>query len=61
MQIDELRNQLIRYNNAYRAGTPLISDFEYDNLVEKLRKQAPNDDSEDNKIVQKLLKGIRNY
>ena len=27
MQIDELRNQLIRYNNAYRAGKPLISDF----------------------------------
>ena len=44
MQIDELRNQLIRYNNAYRAGKPLISDFEYDNLVEKLRKQAPNDE-----------------
>lgn len=52
MQIDELRNQLIRYNNAYRAGKPLISDFEYDKY---------DDDSEDNKIFQKLLKGIRNY
>ena len=32
---------LQRYNAAYRAGEPLISDGEYDLLVERLRKLDP--------------------
>jgi len=35
--LDKLVSDLERYNRAYRAGTPLISDGEYDRLVEMLR------------------------
>lgn len=37
MDIDQLVQQLERYNQAYRRGAPLISDVEYDRLVEQLR------------------------
>ena len=33
---------LTRYNQAYRDGRPLISDAEYDALVEELRQLAPD-------------------
>jgi len=35
-------NILRKYNDAYRSGNPIISDKEYDYLVEKLRKIDPN-------------------
>lgn len=34
-------DQLKLYNEAYREGSPLISDAEYDRLVEELRAAAP--------------------
>ena len=40
--IEALVERLKRYNDAYRAGHPIISDEEYDRLVERLREQAPN-------------------
>jgi DNA ligase (NAD+) len=40
--IDILVQRLQTYNEAYRAGTPLVSDEEYDNLVESLRKLDPD-------------------
>ncbi|MBW1895206.1 MAG: DNA ligase [Deltaproteobacteria bacterium] len=40
--IDGLVEKLKRYNEAYRGGSPLISDFEYDRLVEELRNLSPN-------------------
>ncbi|MCD6291959.1 MAG: DNA ligase [Deltaproteobacteria bacterium] len=36
-----LVEKLQKYNYAYRQGKPLISDVEYDNLVEELRSLAP--------------------
>ncbi|MFA6809871.1 MAG: BRCT domain-containing protein [Desulfoplanes sp.] len=40
--INTLTQQLQKYNAAYRAGHPLVSDEEYDNLVESLRTQDPD-------------------
>ncbi len=39
--IDRLAADLEKYNQAYRRGQPLISDGEYDALVEKLRQLDP--------------------
>ncbi|MCP4371194.1 MAG: hypothetical protein GY797_24230, partial [Deltaproteobacteria bacterium] len=36
--IETLVKSLKRYNEAYRSGNPLVSDREYDSLVENLRK-----------------------
>ncbi len=42
---DQLINHLVEkletYNRAYRRGEPLVSDAEYDNLVEELRRHDP--------------------
>lgn len=40
---EELRNQLLAANAAYRSGESIMSDVEYDALVEKLRKLDPSD------------------
>ncbi len=39
--IDNLIERLKAYNEAYRRGELLVSDFEYDRLVEKLRRISP--------------------
>ena len=39
--IAELVTRLTQYNAAYRAGQPVVSDHEYDELVETLRKADP--------------------
>ena len=36
-----LAEKLKKYNDAYRSGHPLISDHEYDELLERLRKLDP--------------------
>ena len=41
-RIAQLVEQLRRYNEAYRAGRPEISDHEYDELCETLRELEPN-------------------
>ena len=38
---EELAARLEKYNQAYRSGHPLISDDEYDRLVEELRRVDP--------------------
>lgn len=43
-EIKELRETLIGLNEAYREGEPLVSDLEYDALVEQLRDASPNDE-----------------
>ena len=40
-RLGQLVEKLQKYNRAYRQGNPLISDTEYDNLVEELRNQVP--------------------
>lgn len=37
MTINELKNKIKEYNYYYRIGSPKISDFEYDRLLEKLK------------------------
>jgi len=39
---ETLLETLIRYNEAYRRGTPLVSDHEYDRLLDELKKTDPN-------------------
>ena len=39
--IDSLVKILKKYNKAYRNGKPLVSDLEYDRIIEKLRELAP--------------------
>ncbi len=41
MNIDDLVSKLEQYNRAYRNGQPLVSDAEYDRLVEQLRGGDP--------------------
>ncbi len=40
--IETLVEDLKKYNEAYRKGSPLISDREYDDLVEKLEQLQPD-------------------
>ena len=42
MSIDSIVNQLKEYNAAYRAGEPIISDSEYELLLEQLEELDPN-------------------
>ena len=42
--INELRNKIIRANEAYRIGSPIMSDKEYDQLVEELSTLSPGDE-----------------
>jgi len=37
-----LLETLIRYNEAYRRGAPLVSDHEYDRLLDELKKTDPD-------------------
>ena len=40
--INDLVDLLKAYNQAYRQGTPMVSDGEYDAMVEQLRTLAPD-------------------
>lgn len=40
-EVLKLEHQLRKYNDAYREGNPLISDKEYDEIVDRLKKIAP--------------------
>lgn len=40
-EIERLVKTLKKYNKAYRSGNPLVSDHEYDSLVQKLRGLDP--------------------
>lgn len=43
-KINQLREDLIAFNDAYRKGKPQISDIEYDHLVEVLWENSPQDE-----------------
>ncbi|MFC1877644.1 helix-hairpin-helix domain-containing protein [Thermodesulfobacteriota bacterium] len=40
--IDKILRNLLAYNEAYRKGSPLVSDAAYDRLVEELRSLDPD-------------------
>lgn len=40
----KLIDQIKHYNEAYRTGNPIISDTEYDKLVEQLKSEDPNNE-----------------
>ena len=42
--IDQLKEQIIKANEAYRLGKPIISDIKYDQLVEELSMLSPDDE-----------------
>lgn len=42
MTADQLAQQILKHKNLYYAGKPIISDFEFDELEEQLRKLDPD-------------------
>lgn len=42
--IEQLKAQIIKANDAYRLGKPIISDAKYDQLVEELQMLSPDDE-----------------
>ncbi len=42
--IEQLKEQIIKANDTYRLGNPIISDKEYDLLIEELSMLSPNDE-----------------
>jgi NAD-dependent DNA ligase len=42
--IEQLKEQIVKANEAYRAGKPIISDAKYDQLVEELSLLSPDDE-----------------
>lgn len=42
--IEQLKQQIIKANDAYRLGQPIISDTKYDQLVEELSLLSPDDE-----------------
>lgn len=40
--MEKLEELIIRYNDAYRNGEPLVSDVEYDKLIDRLALEFPN-------------------
>lgn len=44
MSIEDIKNSIIKANDAYRKGDSIISDKEYDDLLDKLRKLSPDDE-----------------
>jgi NAD-dependent DNA ligase len=42
--INELKERIVKANEAYRLGSPIISDKEYDQLVEELELVSPSDE-----------------
>jgi DNA ligase (NAD+) len=42
--IEQLKEQIIKANDAYRLGQPIISDAKYDQLVDELSLLSPDDE-----------------
>jgi NAD-dependent DNA ligase len=42
--INDLKERIVKANEAYRLGSPIISDKDYDQLVEELELLSPNDE-----------------
>jgi NAD-dependent DNA ligase len=42
--INDLKEKIVKANEAYRLGNPIISDREYDQLIEELELLSPNDE-----------------
>lgn len=42
--INDLKDRIVKANEAYRLGNPIISDKDYDQLIEELELLSPNDD-----------------
>lgn len=44
MNEESLVQKLVEYNEAYRVGESIVSDYEYDKLVDQLKELNPNND-----------------
>lgn len=44
MNIDELKSKIVEANRAYRIGQQIMSDAQFDALVESLQKELPEDE-----------------
>lgn len=44
MEANELKSKILSANKAYRSGNPVMSDQQFDDLVESLQKQIPEDE-----------------
>ena len=55
-EIEKLKMNIIQANMAYRAGNPIMSDYDYDDLLDNLRVYIS--DSEYDKFVDTLNEGM---
>ena len=53
--IDQLKNRIKEANEAYRIGKPVMSDSEYDILIEELAEMSPEDEKDVSKVIMSLL------
>jgi DNA ligase (NAD+) len=54
-----LEQALITYNEAYRQGNPIISDQQYDSMIERLKKEHPKSDLLKKGVIEKAEKTSR--
>jgi len=58
--VQDLVRDLKKYNRAYRKGTPLVTDEEYDTIIENLKRLDP-DNAWLKKVEPELVRGPKVY
>lgn len=56
---ESLENQIKMYDSCYRKGTPVVTDEEYDKLVEELKEKSPKSKLLKNGVVEQKQKESR--
>ena len=54
-----IKDKIVEANAAYRAGNPILSDQEYDDLLESLKPTMSEDEYEE--FVSSLNEGIQTW
>lgn len=57
--IKDLEEKIVELNNAYRAGNPMVTDEEYDNFVDTLRRMDPDNSIFKTGIIESSKSGSR--
>ena len=55
----ELEGKIIEANQKYREGAPIMSDKEYDLLIDQLKKEYPDSEILTKPIIEENKKGNR--
>ena len=63
MEANELKSKILSANKAYRSGNPVMSDQQFDDLVESLQKQITEDEFNEilevNSDIEAEINGIK--